>query len=231
MGTGIVVLGMHRSGTSTVAGTLGQAGVHLGETLDSPINLNPRGLHEPPALIFMHEDLLRHNGGSWDAPPREIRWARLHKAVRDLFIESRSGQPIWGFKEPRTLLVLEGWLEALPDLRAVGVFRHPSAVARSLAGRNGFNIGKGLALWLPYNRRLLAFHAELGFPVLEFTADAARMEPALARMAARIVPGAKPAEPFFRSEFYRNTDDDALLTTQTRDALEALRAAADAGLD
>jgi hypothetical protein len=61
----------------------------------------------------------------------------------------------WGFKEPRTLLTLNGWLDALPKARLVGTFRHPMAVAQSLNTRNGMSIERGMELWLAYNQLLL----------------------------------------------------------------------------
>ncbi len=191
----VLILGMHRSGTSMLAGTLRHAGVDLGRVYDTPFDLNPTGLQEPEALIFMHEHLLEASGGAWHDPPVRVRWGKLHRAVRDLFIESRAGRPLWGFKEPRTLLVAEGWIEALPDWTAVGIFRHPAEVAASLAARNGFDLDKGFALWCAYNRRLLALRRAHGFPVIEFTADGAAMQAALASALAQLglAPGSAAA--------------------------------------
>jgi hypothetical protein len=64
-----VVLGMHRSGTSVLISCLGRAGVYLGAVLDQPHPLHGRGVHEPLALVLMHEDWLARNGGSWHTPP------------------------------------------------------------------------------------------------------------------------------------------------------------------
>jgi hypothetical protein len=167
----LVVLGMHRSGTSVLMGTLRDAGVHIGQVLDSSIEGNRKGLQEAPAVLYMQENLLEASGGSWHAPPETVEWRELHRSVRDLFIESRAGVPLWGFKDPRTLLTLEGWLEALPHLEPVGIFRHPLPVARSLQRRNGLPLTQGVALWMAYNRRLLAWHRQRPFPLLEFHAD------------------------------------------------------------
>jgi len=149
-------------------GTLRDAGVYLGEVFDNGFPLNPKGLQEPRSLIYMHEDLLNKNGGSWKSPPSEITWGDLHLAIRNLFIESRQSHSIWGFKEPRTLLVLDGWNEALPQLEYVGVFRHPFEVALSLQKRNALNIDEGLSLWNTYNLKLLNQYETKPFPILEF---------------------------------------------------------------
>lgn len=168
MNRSLSVLGMHRSGTSALMGTLRDAGVYLGEVFDNGFPLNPKGLQEPRSLIYMHEDLLNKNGGSWKSPPSEITWGDLHLAIRNLFIESRQSHSIWGFKEPRTLLVLDGWNEALPQLEYVGVFRHPFEVALSLQKRNALNIDEGLSLWNTYNLKLLNQYETKPFPILEF---------------------------------------------------------------
>ncbi len=171
-----IILGMHRSGTSALAGTLLEAGVHLGRVLDQSIKRNPKGLQEPPAILYMQEDLLKANGGSWNTPPDSVEWFPMHKAVRDLFIESREGVARWGFKDPRTLLTLEGWLDVLPDAQLVGIVRHPLAVARSLESRNGFEIEKGLQIWLAYNSRLLHWRQKQDFPVVQCLSDTNAMK-------------------------------------------------------
>ena len=182
---------MHRSGTSVLISCLGRAGVHLGAVLDQPHPLHGQGVHEPPSLALMHEDLLACHGGSWKNPPEVGEWPPLHRAVRDLFIESRRDRSLWGFKDPRLLLCFEGWRQALPSLEPVGVFRHPAAVARSLLERDGMGLDKGVALWSHYNQRLLQLHRQQPFPLLEFEADAARLRQGLAMILQQLeLPGA-----------------------------------------
>lgn len=181
----IFILGMHRSGTSALAGSLQEAGLYLGKVLSNSLKgRNEKGLQEPAALVHMHENLLQANGGSWDAPPEKVVWQPLHRAVRDLFIESRSQVPLWGFKEPRTLLTFNGWAHALEDWSAVGIFRAPQEVALSLQSRNQMPLEQGLQLWLQYNRRLLDLQAQHGFPVIEFSKDSGATSAGIRRAAA-----------------------------------------------
>ena len=74
-----MVLGTHRSGTSVLTSCPGRAGVHLGAVLDQPHPLHGRGVHEPLALVLMHEGSLN----------RIAPWSTL-----------------WGFKDPTLLLCL-----------------------------------------------------------------------------------------------------------------------------
>jgi len=196
---------MHRSGTSALTGALLESGVYLGRVLDRSIRRNPKGLQEPPAILYMQEDLLKVNGGSWDNPPQTLNWTPLHAAVRDLFIESRKGMEKWGFKDPRTLLTLQGWLDVLPKARPLGIFRHPMAVARSLESRNGFPIGTGLEVWLAYNARLLHWRDELNFPIIECVSDTAEMKVRLQNLLEALDLESKTDSGFF---------DASLLTVQ-----------------
>jgi hypothetical protein len=167
---------MHRSGTSTLAGTLRAAGVHFGNVLDNKFPLNPKGLQEAPAILYMQEDLLIKNGGSWHEPSENIEWMPLHSNVRNLFVESRQSHELWAFKDPRTLLTLDGWLEAFPELECAGIFRHPAEVAMSIHKRNKFELDKCFEIWSFYNEKLLSHQRKLGFPIIEFVDDPVEMK-------------------------------------------------------
>ena len=65
--------------------------------------------------------------------------------------------------------IIDGWLEALPNLELVGTFRHPLVVARSLKRRHGNDTPRmWLEVWLAYNEVLLRLAEERGFPLIDF---------------------------------------------------------------
>ncbi|MFN3214009.1 MAG: sulfotransferase family protein [Henriciella sp.] len=226
-GRAIIILGMHRSGTSALAGTLRAHGVYFGEVLDQGIQYNPKGLQEAPSILYMQEDLMAKNGGAWHSPPDEIKWQPLHKAVRDLFIESRSSQPLWAFKDPRTLLTLEGWYEVLPNLAGAGIFRHPAEVAMSIHTRNGFALEKCLEIWCAYNQRLLDFHHAHKIPVIEFVGDQATMERSFKSMIDALGLGDNaPEQTFFEAGMKHQDRPDMALTPRAIELYQALQAAA-----
>ncbi|MBL8793778.1 MAG: sulfotransferase [Planctomycetia bacterium] len=163
----ICVLGMHRSGTSCLTGTLEEAGVYLGDVVRQA-RYNAKGNRENPRIMALHDDLLAASGGSWDAPPESVQWTARHRAAQSAILDSYATKPVWGFKDPRTLFTLDGWLDAIPRLTLIGTFRHPDAVARSLQHRNQFDLAKGYDLWAKYNRKLLQYHARRPFPLLSF---------------------------------------------------------------
>ena len=61
----IVVLGMHRSGTSAVAGTLTKLGGAAPKHLLTADSGNPRGYFESVAFMEFHDELLASAGSCW----------------------------------------------------------------------------------------------------------------------------------------------------------------------
>ncbi len=72
---GVLVTGMHRSGTSALAGALLAAGLEGGSASDlesTPIAANPAGYAERRSLVAFNDRLLQSLGWRWDAPPVEF---------------------------------------------------------------------------------------------------------------------------------------------------------------
>lgn len=157
MTTTCLILGMHRSGTSCLARILFELGIHLGEKLSKqPESSNLGGHWEAVEVIDLNDRILAHSGGTWDRPPATVTTnAELDAAMQALV--SRLGTlPLSGWKDPRTTLTFPLWRRYLGDRRLLAAFRHPHAVARSLAARGDCSFERGLELWLEYNERLLA---------------------------------------------------------------------------
>ena len=62
----LLILGMHRSGTSAVTGALALRGVYLGQDLMPPGPDNPRGFWEHAGVVAIHERLLEALDRRWD---------------------------------------------------------------------------------------------------------------------------------------------------------------------
>ena len=187
----ITVLGMHRSGTSSLAGSLEAAGLPLGEVRAEGGASNAKGHREPGELISLHEDVLITSGGAWHMPPAKVAWTKRQRKRQREFIDSRAGMPLWGWKEPRTLLVIDGWLDVVPQLEMVGTFRHPAAVARSLQRRHGSDtIEPWLQLWQVFNSALLRLADERRFPLIDFDLPAEAYQARLSGVVAELrLPG------------------------------------------
>lgn len=169
----IIVLGMHRSGTSLLTGCLEAAGLHLGD-VNHAAPFNKRGNKENEKIRDVHASILARHGLDWKHPPESaLHWTADERArMLELLSPYREAGRPWGFKDPRAVWLLEGWLDLFPDASLIGVFRHPLLVAQSLAARPGdlhVPTDLGLHLWERTNRRLLALHHARAFPVLHFS--------------------------------------------------------------
>ena len=172
----IAILGMHRSGTSCLAGSLQESGLYLGE-VNTKAPANARGNRENRDIMDLHDEVLASHGFQWDRPPTySLDWSDNQVSRLKTLIGSYPQDRLWGFKDPRTLLLLDQWKTQLPNLQLVGSLRHPASVAASLRRRNRFTWEQGYNLWLGYNDKLLTCLQRESFPVINFdqTADAYR---------------------------------------------------------
>jgi hypothetical protein len=218
-----MVLGMHRSGTSFLAGSLQQAGLELGK--HSAWNPhNARGNRENEDIVALHDTILQRCGFSWDKPPKvAVAWTEQERTQARRIIDSYQGVSHWGFKDPRSLLLIEGWQALLPKVGFVGVFRHPTAVARSLKARGRIPIRYGFGLWLIYNTRLLQLHEHRPFPILNFDDPPELLLEKLDHVAVSRNLRARPAERFYRDELRHHGAEDVALPEQVAMTLQALR--------
>lgn len=168
----VAILGMHRSGTSAVAGMLAEHGVEFGP-VRTRNRFNRRGNRELPELNELHEALLQRAGGSWWDPPGSVEVTPGDLNRRDEILDTIQGDPR-GVKDPRMLVCPELWGDV--DMKRVGVIRNPVSVRQSLARRAAerphkhpqFSPRQWEELWAAYNRALLAEHGRVAFPVIDF---------------------------------------------------------------
>jgi len=161
---------MHRSGTSWLAGSLQERGLPFGDVNESAAH-NAKGTRENDALQAIHVGVLRDSKGTWRDPPRRVVWSDDRRAqLRGFIDEMNARYPQWGFKDPRTLLFLDEWQRQVSGLELVGIYRHPEAVARSLAKRDFSPVDHrhSVKLWRIYNARLVDAHRREPFPILRF---------------------------------------------------------------
>jgi len=151
-GAAVIVLGMHRSGTSATSRVLNRMGSWLG----SDASVTRRFEHA--AVQDTNEGILRALGGRWHTPPdltdgwTEDAALRAYDAPARAALADLGGHPVFSWKDPRTCFTLPWWehhLGAPPVV--VYVHRHPTEVAASLAARNGFGAAHALMMWEAYN--------------------------------------------------------------------------------
>lgn len=158
----LIVLGMHRSGTSALTGALSLLGVDLGKSLiPAHAAINAKGHWEHRDIVEIHERLLGALGSSWhDERPLPENWWRAERIVpfrqELLAILHRdfSESPLWGIKDPRMCRLLPFWLDILEEFHCQPLFvlivRNPQEVAESLAKRDGIGDARAYLLWLQH---------------------------------------------------------------------------------
>ena len=158
----ILVSGMHRSGTSAVAGSLQVLGCDLGDRLLEAQPDNPVGFFELQPVMDAHDEILRWLGATWDDPrsldplllSRDQQQAARRLLVSAVRTELGSGG-VAVVKDPRAARLTSVWREVFEELeleaRYLHVFRQPGAVARSLFARSGATEALAVRLWEVHN--------------------------------------------------------------------------------
>jgi len=171
--TGVLVLGMHRSGTSALTRLLNLHGAALGDELMPARCDNPTGFWEHSAAVAIHERLLAALGMAWDDPRLLPQgWEATEPAnealvaIGELIAREFAEQPLWAIKDPRLCRFVPLWRRAMAahgiDARVVLVTRAPGEVAASLQARDGLPTAIGNLLWGRY--LVDALHGTEGMP-------------------------------------------------------------------
>jgi len=156
----IVVLGMHRSGTSAITRGLQVLGVQLGTRLIPPVESNNiKGFWEDREINSLNIEMQNFLVNDWHnlSPIQSGDVAALRKngytlRAVELLRRKLAEAPLFGFKDPRVAKLLPFWKEVFEhcqlDVGYVLALRHPLSVAKSLAQRDRLDPGKSYLLWL-----------------------------------------------------------------------------------
>lgn len=164
----VVVLGMHRSGTSAITRGLEVLGVDLGGELIPGIeDQNKKGFYEDRDVNRLNHELLLSLGHDWNssAPLSEqeltespVSRQHLQRAVELLQFKLR-GDNCFGIKDPRIARLLPFWQNVFELAKCrvsyIIAYRNPLNVALSLSKRDGMAMEKALYLWFEHMLRSL----------------------------------------------------------------------------
>ena len=157
---GLLVVGMHRSGTSAATKIISLLGAELPGNLMPPhVEFNASGFWESLDIVAINDELLTAAGSSWDDvlpidPVTLPRGAltRFRSGAKKILQRDFSSSNWLALKDPRIGRLLRPWLGVV---RACGAhplvvipIRHPWEVAASLHRREGFSPEKSIYLWL-----------------------------------------------------------------------------------
>ncbi len=159
---GIVVLGMHRAGTSATGHILVDLGFEMpGESVPADPD-NPKGYWEPREIVEIHDAFLHGIGRCWsdprpfepgvfDSEAADTARTMLREVVQQTLLPRKR----WVIKDPRMCRLMPLWEGLLdePGLshRFLHVLRSPLSVADSLYQRDKFSPEKSFMLWLRHN--------------------------------------------------------------------------------
>lgn len=157
----IIVLGMHRSGTSAVTSLIEAMGVHVGTPSEMipPSDDNPKGFFERGDVLAINQAIFRHHISNWY---NVARYDLQTRPIPDMLQQKM--QTIIGkmkyyksfvIKDPRFCYTLPDWLPFLPDPVIVYCVRHPTSIAHSLKLRNDMPEDEALLLWERYTTHAL----------------------------------------------------------------------------
>ncbi len=176
----VVILGMHRSGTSLLAQLCRCMGAYLGEEeelLGASLG-NPDGHFENLEIMQINNNILRFCHKEWyslekidpddNSPQIKKETERIKDVMYKLFAKSN----IAVIKEPRMSVLLPLWHKVLDELHIeihyIWIFRNPLEVMESLQKRDGYSSKHGMLLWIHYNLSILKFLKEKEYILIHY---------------------------------------------------------------
>lgn len=165
---GLIVLGMHRSGTSIIGGLINKMGLNTGGPLIQAAEDNEKGFFERIDVVLQNDILMRQQGIDYSYQMYKYDamaalklilsdGVKFNEGKRGLkFLNDPANYP-WMLKDPRLCVTFRTWLPLLNFIPAVlFTYRHPMDVALSFLHRyEHFQIGRSLRMWYVYNKRAI----------------------------------------------------------------------------
>lgn len=156
----VILLGMHRSGTSALTRVINLLGMDLPSDLMEANFANQAGYWESDELATKyHDPILASFNSAWDDVlpiAEELQesedWHRFREVLAHYLVKEFHSSSGFVLKDPRMCKLVPLWLEVLADLdvelKIIIPFRDPLEVAKSLEQRDGFTLEKSSLLWL-----------------------------------------------------------------------------------
>lgn len=156
----IFIVGMHRSGTSSLTGALQIMGCPLGSNLLGPFNDNPKGFFENERVWKVNQNFLEQCGSSWDdpflsstpCPPSPNLLEEYRQEIKQIVQEEFRDEALFAVKDPRFCMLFPIWKNIFHQLNistpCVISLRHPFESAASLRKRNNFSMEHGILMWI-----------------------------------------------------------------------------------
>jgi hypothetical protein len=194
----IIVLGMHRAGTSAVTRALEVLDVSLGSNLmPASEHVNPKGFFEDLEVNALNIDMLGAIGSDWSrvSPISTsqldlLKQGGFFRHAADLIQAKCRDTPVFGLKDPRISKLLPFWNQVFDsleyDVAFVVALRNPLSIAKSLEKRDGFQASHSFFLWLGHMLESLRGSAGRPRMVIDYDQLIRSPEVQVKRMAATL---------------------------------------------
>ena len=196
----VVVLGMHRSGTSAVTRGLKTLGIELGGNLHEANFDNQKGFWEDRDCVHINESILDLLGFSYNTPglTKSILLKHKNTASYKSLVERAVGimngkfsnTDLFAFKDPRTSRLLPFWKQVFKKVGCnanyIIVARNPISIAQSLLQRDGSSVGLSYYLWTEHIYRAIEGVLESKNVVVDYDSMLDFPEKELGRIASAL---------------------------------------------
>lgn len=226
----IIVLGMHRSGTSAIARILNMLGAYFApeNKIMYPGPDNLKGYWERTDVMQLNDRILQASNCDWQNT-LDFDIARIVPQQRKIFyreiqhiIAALDANRPWMLKDPRLCVTFPLWREQLELPICIHVYRNPLQIAHSLNKRDGIPITTGIAMWEAHV--IAALNNSRGLPNIRIMEMALMQEPLTITQQLKTalesygVDGLRMPQPqeltaFIDTELLHHADDDAALDT------------------
>ncbi|MBE1162903.1 sulfotransferase family protein [Dyella acidiphila] len=157
----LLILGMHRSGTSAVTRVVNLLGANIGRNILPPGAGNSEGFWEHADAMLTNHYLLESFGRSWfDIRRLPPHWLQRPEAqnvqprIRRIISDEFAASTLVAVKDPRMCLTAPAWIDAFRamgyEVQCLLVVRDPREVAASLQAREPWMREPAYLLWAHY---------------------------------------------------------------------------------
>jgi hypothetical protein len=189
----VAIVGLHRGGTSMVAGIVRALGAYMGNNLLPPSKTNPYGYFEDSDIVNMHNKIM---GDQWYFP--QIDFSKETKEeYANLLYAKFGGRKTFAIKDPRLCYLLPYFLESFDkpgDIKVIAVYRDPWLAAYSLAERDSIGFGLSLEISLNYTAAMIMSVNGLGERLMRIRYIDMLLKPESSVLSIARFVGANPVE-------------------------------------
>lgn len=148
----IILLGMHRSGTSLFSSWLNKCGVHMGDNMMGSGIGNVKGHFEDIDFYNFHVDILTKNNVNYLIKNNvKLKYDNADRINANRIYQNHLKMQPWGWKDPITCLTMDLWDSIIPNYKIIFIYRDYNKVVDSLVRRSI----KELKNW---NKKLFGFY-------------------------------------------------------------------------